>query len=131
MGMIRSLVVILFLWERDQYKDISDYWLKDMLILEKGFVFEFLEKVISIYTPSRGIWIRLIEGDPREIASRESKKVILMILKFCFEICILQNMQPDSVRTQMSETNTIIGVAFLRPTNFPIFSTLLSPSKIS
>ena len=61
-----DFVVILFLWERDQYKGFSDYWLKDMLIWEKGFVFAFLEKMISVYTPSRGIWIRYDEGRPLE-----------------------------------------------------------------
>jgi hypothetical protein len=51
MGMILSFVIILFLWEKCQYKDFSGYWLKDMLIWEKSFVFAFLEKVIGVYTP--------------------------------------------------------------------------------
>jgi hypothetical protein len=55
MGMILSFVVILFLWERSQNKGFSGYWLKDMLIWEKCFVFVLLDKVISIYTPSRVI----------------------------------------------------------------------------
>jgi hypothetical protein len=45
MGVILSFVSILLLWERGQYKGFSGYWLKDMLIWEEGFVFEFLEKV--------------------------------------------------------------------------------------
>jgi hypothetical protein len=53
MGVVFSFVVILFLQERGQCKGYSGYWLKDMLILEKGFVFPFLEKVISVYTTSR------------------------------------------------------------------------------
>jgi hypothetical protein len=67
-----------------------------MLIWEKGFICAFLEKVISVCTPSRVIWIRYEEGSPsEELDSRESnKKVILMILKFCFGIFILQNIQP-------------------------------------
>jgi hypothetical protein len=59
-----SFVVILFLWERGQYKGFSGYWLKKMLIWEKVFVFAFLENVISVYTPSRVIWIRYDEGRP-------------------------------------------------------------------
>ena len=66
MGVILSFVVILFLWERGQYKGFSGYWLKDMLIWEKGLVFVFLEKVISVYTPSRVIWIRYDRGRPPE-----------------------------------------------------------------
>jgi hypothetical protein len=64
-----------------------------MLIWEKYFVFVFLEKVIKLFTPSRIIWIRFDRGRPsEELDSRESnKKVILMILKFCFESYILQN----------------------------------------
>ena len=96
MGVILSFVVILFLWERGQNKGFSGYWLKDMLIWEKGPVHAFLEKVISVYTTSRVIWTRYDKGrTTEEPDSRESnKKVILMILKFCFEICILQNIQP-------------------------------------
>ena len=75
MGVILSFVVILFLWERGQNKGFSGYWLKDMLIWEKGFVFAFLEKVISVYTPSRVIWIRFDRGrPPKELDSRESNK---------------------------------------------------------
>lgn len=44
---VMSFVVILLLWERGRYKGFSGYWLKDMLIWEKGLVFVFLEKVIS------------------------------------------------------------------------------------
>jgi hypothetical protein len=66
MGVILSFVVILFLWERGQYKGFSGYWLKDMPIREKGFVFAFLEKVISVYPPSRVIWIRFDRGRPPE-----------------------------------------------------------------
>jgi hypothetical protein len=39
--------------ERGQNKGFSGYWLKDMLICEKDFVFAFLEKMISVCTPSR------------------------------------------------------------------------------
>ena len=53
MGVILSFVVILFLWERGQNKGFSGYWLKDMLIWEKGFVFVFLEKVISVLYTSQ------------------------------------------------------------------------------
>ena len=55
----------------------------------------FLEKVIIVYTSSRVIWIKYDKKEPREeLDSRESnKKVILMILRFSFEICILQNIQ--------------------------------------
>jgi hypothetical protein len=55
MGVILSFVAILFLWEKGQYKGFSGYWLKVMLVWEKGFVFAFLEKVISVYPPSRVI----------------------------------------------------------------------------
>jgi hypothetical protein len=41
MGAILSFVDILFLWERGLNKGFSDYWLKDMLIGEKGFVLVF------------------------------------------------------------------------------------------
>jgi hypothetical protein len=93
MDVMLSFVVILFFWDRGQNKDFSGYWLKDMLIWEKYFVFVFLEKVIKLFTPSRIIWIRFDRGRPsEELDSRESnKKVILMILKFCFESYILQN----------------------------------------
>jgi hypothetical protein len=91
MGVILSFVVILFLWERGLNKGCSDYGLKDMMIWEKGFVFVFLEKVIKVFTPSRVQWIRFDRGrPPEELDSRESnKKVILIMLKNCFEICIL------------------------------------------
>jgi hypothetical protein len=36
-GVILSFVDILFLCERGLNKEFSDYWLKDMLIWEKGF----------------------------------------------------------------------------------------------
>jgi hypothetical protein len=38
-----------------------------MLIGEKGFVFVFLDKAISVYTPSRIIWIRYDEGRPLKV----------------------------------------------------------------
>jgi hypothetical protein len=52
--------------------------------------------VISVYTPSRVIWIRYDEGRPlwRTRFQRIKQKVIVLILKFCSEICILQNIQP-------------------------------------
>jgi hypothetical protein len=49
MSVILSFVVILFLWERGINKGFYGYWLKDMLIWEKGFVFVFLEKVIKVF----------------------------------------------------------------------------------
>ena len=150
------VVVLLFLWDRGQATGFPGYQLKDMLIWGKGFVFVFLEKVIKVFTPSRVIWIRFDRGRPSEGLDfiEWNKKFILMILKFCFEIYILQNIQPwwisssdmlnwpawtpdvlvfhlDPVRTQTSETNTIIGVAFLRPTNSPISLPFPLPSKIS
>ena len=90
------VVVLLFLWDRGQVTGFPGYCLKNMLIWGKRFVFVFLEKVIKVFTPSRVIWIRFDRGrPPEELDSRESnKKVILMILKFCFEIYILQNIQP-------------------------------------
>ena len=138
---------------------------KIMVFLVTGSrIYWFRRKVLSLCFWKR--WLRylhlpelygsdLVEGEPRELDSRESnKKVILMILKFCFEIYILQNIQPwwisssdmlnwpawtpdvlvfhlDLVRAQTSETNTIIGVAFLRPTNSPIFPTLYPLKNIS
>ena len=66
MGVILSFVVILFLWERGQNKGFSGYWLKDMLIWEKGFVFAFIEKVINVYIPSRVIWIKYNEGQSQK-----------------------------------------------------------------
>jgi hypothetical protein len=47
MGVILSFVVILFLWERRLNKGFSGYWLEDVLVWEKGFVFVFLERVIK------------------------------------------------------------------------------------
>jgi hypothetical protein len=55
---------ILFLWERGQNKGVSGYCLKGALIWVKGFVFAFLEKVITVYIPSRVIWIRFNIGRP-------------------------------------------------------------------
>ena len=55
MGVILSFVVLLFLWERGLNEGFSDYWLKDMLIWGKSFVFVFLEKVIKVFTLSRVI----------------------------------------------------------------------------
>ena len=66
MGVMLSFVVILFLWERGQNEGFSGYWLKDMLIWEKGFVFVFLERVIRLWTSSRAIWIRNDRGRPPE-----------------------------------------------------------------
>ena len=93
---LNIVVILLFLWDRGQATGFPGCQLKDMLIWGKGFVFVFLEKVIKVFTPSRVIWIRFDRGrPPEELDSRESnKKVILMILKFCFEIYILQNIQP-------------------------------------
>jgi hypothetical protein len=52
-----------FLWERGQNKG---HWPKDMQIWEKGFIFVFLDKVISIYTPSRVKRIRYDKESPPE-----------------------------------------------------------------
>ena len=74
-----------------------------------------------------------------------------MTLKFCFEICILQNIQLVNLilrhsellcfelltswifsriqSGQTSETKTIVGVAFLRPNNSPIFPYPCSASR--
>jgi hypothetical protein len=50
MYLILSIVVVLlFLWDRGQGAGFPEYWLKDMLIWKKGFVFVFLEKVIKIF----------------------------------------------------------------------------------
>ena len=51
------VVVLLFLWDRGKATSFPDYWLKDMLIWGKGFVFVFLEKVIKVFTSSRVIWL--------------------------------------------------------------------------
>jgi hypothetical protein len=55
MCVMPSFVVILFLWERGQNKVLffffSGYWLKDMLIWEKGFVFVFFRKGDSCLYP--------------------------------------------------------------------------------
>jgi hypothetical protein len=73
--MILSFVLIVLLWEREQNKGFSCYWLKDILIWEKDFVFMFLEKAISVYTNSRVIWIRYDKGRlPEELVSREPNK---------------------------------------------------------
>ena len=77
MGVMLSFVVILFLWERDRNKGFSGYWLKGMLIWEKGFVFAFSEKVIGVYAPSIVVWIRFDKGRTpltREQYSTESNK---------------------------------------------------------
>jgi hypothetical protein len=49
MSVILSFVVILFLWVRGQYKVF--FWLlaQGMLIWEKGLVFAFLAKVVSVF----------------------------------------------------------------------------------
>jgi hypothetical protein len=54
----------------------------------------FLAKVTKVFTPSRVLWIRLDRGrPPEEQDSRESNKKVILILKFCFEIYILQNIK--------------------------------------
>jgi hypothetical protein len=74
MVVILSFVVILFLSERGQNKVFLVPGSR-MLTWEKGFVFAFLEKVISVYPPSRVIWIRFDRGRPPEgLDSRESSK---------------------------------------------------------
>ena len=94
MCVILSIVVcFLLLWDRDQATGFPDYRLKAMLTWRKGFVFVFLAKVIKVFTPSRVLGIRFDRGRPHEeLDSKEpNKKVILMIVKYCFEIYILQN----------------------------------------
>ena len=70
MGVFFGLVAILLkkkqLWERGQARSFPGYWVKGVLIWEEGFVFVFLEKMISVYTPSRVIWIRYDKGRPPE-----------------------------------------------------------------
>ena len=63
MSVTLSFVVMWFLWERGQNKG---HWPKDMQIWEKGFIFVFLDKVISIYTPSRVKRIRYDKESPPE-----------------------------------------------------------------
>ena len=77
MGVMLSFVVILFLCKRGLNKAFSNYWLKDMLIWGKGFVFVFLEKVIKVFTPSRVIWIRFDRGRPPEnqIPNNQKKRL--------------------------------------------------------
>jgi hypothetical protein len=58
------VVVLLFLWDRGQATGFPGYWLRDVLIWGKGFVFVVLEKVIKVFTPSRVIWIRFDTGRP-------------------------------------------------------------------
>jgi hypothetical protein len=60
------VVVLLFLWDRGQATGYPDYWLKDMLIWGKGFIFVFLEKMIKVFTTSRAIRIRFDRGRPPE-----------------------------------------------------------------
>ena len=108
---------------------------------------------LSLSWIQRRNWASLSYSSCGKTATRqELPHFILMILKFCFEIYILQNIQPwwisssdmlnwppwtpvvldfhlDPVRTQTSET--VIGVAFLRPTNSPISLLFPCPSKIS
>jgi hypothetical protein len=66
-------IVLLLLWDRGQAKGFPGYWLKDILIWGKGFVFIFLEKVIKVFTPSIVLWIRFGRGrpPPEELDSRE------------------------------------------------------------
>jgi hypothetical protein len=47
--------------EKTGYK-LSWLLTEGILIWEKGFLFVFLEKVISVYTSSRVIWIRFERG---------------------------------------------------------------------
>jgi hypothetical protein len=73
--MILSIVVVLlFLWDRGQAMGFSGYWLKDMLIWGKGFVFVFLEKVVKVFTPCRVIWIRFDKGRPLRIRFQRIKQ---------------------------------------------------------
>lgn len=58
------VVVLLFLWKREQTTSFPGLLLKDKLIWEKGFVFAFLEKMISVYIPTRVIWNRFDKGRP-------------------------------------------------------------------
>jgi hypothetical protein len=62
MGVILSFVVLLFLWKRGKDASFPGCKWKYRLFWEKGFVFMCLEKVISVYIPSRIIWIRFDRG---------------------------------------------------------------------
>ena len=63
-------------------KSFSGHWPKDMLIWEEGFVFVFLDKVISVHKPSRVIWINYADKGTHPhtggLDSRESKKYIYL-----------------------------------------------------
>lgn len=61
---MRSLVVLLIFWKGRQDSSFPVYRLKNMLIWVKGFVFAILEKVISVYIPSRVIRIRFDRRRP-------------------------------------------------------------------
>jgi hypothetical protein len=55
MCVILTVVVLLFLWDRQQATGFPGCQLKDMPIWGKAFVFVFLEKVIKVFTFSRVI----------------------------------------------------------------------------
>lgn len=73
---LNFLVILLFFWERCQAKNLSGYWLKDMLVWEKDLMFLLIGKVIRPWTPSRVLWIRKGRGShPEELEnSREPNK---------------------------------------------------------
>jgi hypothetical protein len=62
------MVILEFLYERDQVKHlmISGYWIKDMLLWEKGSALVLTGKENRLWTPSRVIWIRYDRGRPPE-----------------------------------------------------------------
>lgn len=73
---LNFLVILLFLWERCQAKNLSGYWLKHMLIWEKDLMFLLIGKVIRHWTPSRVLWVRKGRVSPPEELenSREPSK---------------------------------------------------------
>ena len=119
------------------------------------FLSLYLEKVIKVFTHSRVVWIRFDIGIPlRTRFQRFKQKVYLDDTKILFwdlyiteytalvnfivrhaELtCLIPDVlgfHLDPVRTQTSETNTIIGVAFLRSITSPISLPFPLPSKSS
>ena len=144
----------MFLWDTGQATGFLGCWLKNILIWKKGFAFVFLGKVIRLYTPSRAIWIRFDIGRPpqrttfqriKEKSYFDNTKILFQDLYFTEYTALESHCQThwtgllwtpdlldfqlgsDSGRTQKTKTKTIVGVAFLRPTNSFIFSPLPPP----
>jgi hypothetical protein len=64
MGVILSFVVTLFPWERSQAKGFSGYWLKDVLLWEKGSTFVFTVKEDKLWTLPELYGSDMTEGNP-------------------------------------------------------------------